>query len=85
MTVAEAVRAATPGGAEALRRGDIGRLVPGRRADLVVLEAPTAAWLGYRPGVDLVRTVIRAGAVVAGCLAVTGLTSLMTMSTGGRS
>jgi imidazolonepropionase len=66
MTIPEAVRAATAGGADALQRGDIGRLIPGRRADLVVLEAPTAAWLGYRPGVALVRTVVRAGAVVAG-------------------
>jgi imidazolonepropionase len=66
MTIPEAVRAATAGGAEALQRADIGRLVPGRRADLVVLEAPTAAWLGYRPGVDLVRAVVRAGVLVAG-------------------
>jgi imidazolonepropionase len=66
MTIPEAVRAATAGGADALRRTDIGRLVPGRRADLVVLEAPTAAWLGYRPGVDLVRAVVRAGVLVAG-------------------
>jgi imidazolonepropionase len=66
MTITEAVRAATAGGAAALQRGDIGRLVPGRRADLVVLEAPTAAWLGYRPGVDLVRAVVCAGDLVAG-------------------
>lgn len=66
MTLHEALTAATAGGAAALRRGDIGRLVPGRRADLVVLEAPSALWLGYRPGVDLVTAVVRAGQLVAG-------------------
>lgn len=66
MTLHEALTAATAGGAAALRRGDIGRLVPGRRADLVVLEAPSALWLGYRPGVDLVAAVVRAGQLVAG-------------------
>ena len=66
MTIPEAVRAATAGGAQALQRSDIGRLVPGCRADLLLLEAPTAAWLGYRPGVDLIRAVVRAGTLVAG-------------------
>jgi len=66
MTLDEALWAATAGGAAALRRPDLGRLVPGCRADLVVLEAPTALWLGYRPGVDLVRTVVRGGHLVAG-------------------
>ena len=41
MTPAEAVRAATVGGAKALRRNDIGWLGVGARADLVVLDAPT--------------------------------------------
>jgi imidazolonepropionase len=66
MTVDEAVRAATAGGADALRRADVGRLAAGRRADLVVLEAPTVAWLGYRPGVHLVAAVVRDGRLVAG-------------------
>jgi imidazolonepropionase len=66
MTLDEALEAATAGGADALRRDDIGRLTPGRRADLVVLEAPTAAWLGYRPGVALVTAVLREGELVAG-------------------
>ncbi|GAB2778279.1 imidazolonepropionase [Nocardioides salsibiostraticola] len=54
MTPAEAVYAATATGAAALEREDIGRLVPGHRADLVVLDAPTHAHLAYRPGVPLV-------------------------------
>lgn len=54
MTVPEAVRAATLGGAEALRRDDIGHLRPGARADYVVLAAPSYVHLAYRPGVPLV-------------------------------
>ncbi|GAB6984195.1 imidazolonepropionase [Nocardioides pyridinolyticus] len=54
MTPAEAVHAATYRGAEALDRDDVGALVPGRRADLVVLDAPSHVHLAYRPGVPLV-------------------------------
>lgn len=61
MTPAEAVWAATAGGARALRRTDIGRLVPGARADVLLLEAPSHLHLAYRPGVPLARAVWRAG------------------------
>ncbi|MGD0557388.1 MAG: imidazolonepropionase [Streptosporangiaceae bacterium] len=61
MTTAEAVWAATAGGARALRRDDVGRLVPGARADLVVLDAPSHVYLAYRPGVPLVTSVWRDG------------------------
>ncbi|WP_402373897.1 imidazolonepropionase [Isoptericola rhizosphaerae] len=61
MTVAEAVRAATAGGAAALRRSDVGRLSPGARADLVVLDAPSRTYLAYRPGVPLVSHVWKEG------------------------
>jgi imidazolonepropionase len=54
MTVAEALRAATLGGAEALRRDDVGHLRPGARADYAVLAAPSYVHLAYRPGVPLV-------------------------------
>jgi len=54
MTPDEALRAATVGGATALRRTDVGRLSPGAGADAVVLDAPTPAHLVYRPGVPLV-------------------------------
>jgi len=57
MTPAEAVHAATAGGAAALGRADVGALVPGRRADVVLLEAPSHVHLAYRPGVPLVRQV----------------------------
>ncbi len=54
MTPAEAVHAATATGAAALDRDDVGSLLPGKRADLVVLDAPTHVHLAYRPGVPLV-------------------------------
>ena len=53
ITPAEAVVAATAGGARALRREDVGRLVVGARADLAVLDAPSHTHLAYRPGVPL--------------------------------
>ncbi|OJF10948.1 imidazolonepropionase [Couchioplanes caeruleus] len=61
MTPAEAVRAATVGGARALRRDDIGVLRPGARADAVVLDAPSHLHLAYRPGVPLISTVLHDG------------------------
>ncbi|MDQ1036700.1 imidazolonepropionase [Streptomyces sp. V3I8] len=66
MTPDEAVWSATAGGAAALRRDDIGRLVPGARADLLVLDAPSHVHLAYRPGVPLVSAVWREGAEVSG-------------------
>jgi imidazolonepropionase len=59
LSVDEALFAATRGGATALRRDDIGHLVVGARCDLVVLNAPRAAHLAYRPGSSLVREVWR--------------------------
>ena len=61
MSAEEAVRAATLGGAKALRRDDIGWLGPGARADLVVLDTPSPAHLVYRPGVPLVHRTIVGG------------------------
>ena len=55
MTPAEALHAATVGGARALRRNDIGRVAVGARADLAVLEAPSYEHLAYRPGMPLAR------------------------------
>jgi imidazolonepropionase len=57
MTPAEAVHAATAMGAAALDRDDVGVLLPGRRADLVLLDAPSHVHLAYRPGVPLVNGV----------------------------
>lgn len=65
MSVDEAVRAATLAGARALRRdrgeGAVGVLRPGTRADVHVLDAPSATWLAYRPGVPLTYAVWRRG------------------------
>ena len=60
LTPAEALFAATAGGAAALRRTDVGHLTPGARADLVVLDAPTYTHLAYRPGVPLIHQVLSA-------------------------
>ena len=55
LTPAEALYAATVGGARALRRTDIGRIAVGLRADLTVLDAPSYLHLAYRPGMPLTR------------------------------
>lgn len=64
LTPDEALWAATQGGASALGLEDRGAVAPGRRADLVVLDAPNATHLAYRPGTDLVRSVVIGGAVI---------------------
>ncbi|MEU4344306.1 imidazolonepropionase [Nocardia sp. NPDC023852] len=61
LSVAEAVYAATAGGAAALRRDDVGSIRVGARADLQVLDAPSVAHLAYRPGVPLTPAVWRFG------------------------
>ncbi|MET8051416.1 imidazolonepropionase [Streptosporangium sp. NPDC005286] len=61
MTPLEAIRAATYGGARALRRGDVGTLRVGTRGNLVILDAPTYVHLAYRPGVPLVTQVWKEG------------------------
>lgn len=61
MTPAEAVWAATAGGAKALRRDDVGSLRIGARADAIALDAPSYLHLAYRPGVPLIREVFKDG------------------------
>lgn len=68
LTVAEALWAATVGGARSLQREDVGRLVPGARADLVVLDAPSPDHLVYRPGMPLVAATMEGGRIVAGAV-----------------
>jgi imidazolonepropionase len=63
MTIEEAIAAATSGGAAALRRNDIGRLAPGCRADMVMLDAPSFTHLVYRPGVPLVAATLIGGEI----------------------
>ncbi|TDD86233.1 imidazolonepropionase [Actinomadura rubrisoli] len=61
MTPAEAVWAATAGGARALRRTDVGHLAPGARADVHILDAPSHIHLAYRPGVPQTAAVWKSG------------------------
>jgi len=61
MSPAEALHAATAMGAAALDRDDVGVIAPGKRADLVLLDAPSYLHLAYRPGVPLVAGVWQAG------------------------
>ena len=70
LSVHEAVRAATYGGALALGRESgtdvdgeraVGSIAVGHRADLHLLNAPSATHLAYRPGMPLTRAVWRAG------------------------
>lgn len=61
LTPAEALRAATAGGAAALRRDDVGVLAPGMRADFVTLAAPSYIHLAYRPGVPIIDSVVVGG------------------------
>jgi imidazolonepropionase len=68
MTCDEALWSATAGGAQALRRSDVGNLRVGSRADLVLLDAASHIHLAYRPGVQQVRAVIRGGKTVVGSI-----------------
>ncbi|MCZ2402882.1 imidazolonepropionase [Paenarthrobacter sp. Z7-10] len=70
LSVAEAVRAATYGGALALgvERGEdadgrraVGSIAVGHRADLHVLAGPSATHLAYRPGMPMTHAVWRRG------------------------
>lgn len=61
----EALAAATVNAAHVIGLGDrIGRLVPGYRADLVVLDAPTFEAVPYRPDHDAVAAVVCGGELV---------------------
>ena len=65
LSVPQAIRAATHGGARALGRADdIGALVPGMRADIIVVDVPTHEHLAYRLGGTVVDTVIKNGTVI---------------------
>lgn len=61
MSPAEALLAATLGGARALGRTDVGHLTVGARADFAVLDAPSYLHLAYRPGVPLVSSSFKEG------------------------
>jgi imidazolonepropionase len=64
LTVDQAITAATIGGARSLGFDDRGYIAAGAVADLVVLDAPSATHLVYRPGANLVRQVFKHGVAV---------------------
>jgi imidazolonepropionase len=67
MTVEEALTAATLNAAYSLRISEeTGSLEEGKKADLIILDAPNYLHLVYHFGVNLVRAVFRDGRPVAG-------------------
>lgn len=66
MSPAEALLAATVGGARALGRTDVGHLAIGARADFALLDAPSYLHLAYRPGVPLIHSVWKNGVQLSG-------------------
>jgi imidazolonepropionase len=62
LTIEETLTAMTLNAAATLDlAGEIGTLEPGKRADLVVLDAPDLLHLAYHYGVNPVRSVVKAG------------------------
>jgi imidazolonepropionase len=62
MTVEESLTAATLNGAHSLRlAGETGSIEPGKRADFVLIDAPSYLHLVYHFGVNLVTAVFRDG------------------------
>lgn len=65
MLPSEALVAATINAAHAIGEdAEAGSLEPGKRADLLVMDAPTWHFLNYRLGVNQVHTVLKEGKVV---------------------
>jgi imidazolonepropionase len=65
LSAEEALRAATRGGAAALRRPDLGHLTPGAVGDLVVLAGEHYVDVAYHPGMDRVARVVAGGEIVS--------------------
>jgi imidazolonepropionase len=64
LTPAQAIAAATINAARAIQRdAETGSVETGKKADLLVLEAPVHGHLGYRFGTNLVRQVVKNGHV----------------------
>lgn len=64
LTPAQAIVAATLNAARAIHLDHaVGSLEVGKRADLIILDAPDYRHLGYRYGANLVKTVIKSGQI----------------------
>jgi imidazolonepropionase len=66
LTPAEAVAAATSGGAAALQLDNVGVLRVGAHCDLAILESDRWLDIAYHMGAGGVRTTVRRGEVIAG-------------------
>ncbi len=65
LTPDEALVAVTINAAHALGLGEeIGSIEPGKQADLVVWDVPTATQIPYWPGADLAKVVVKRGRIV---------------------
>ena len=65
LTPEEVLTAVTLNGAAAIRMADkVGSVEPGKQGDLVIWDAPDLDYICYRVGSNLVKTVIKKGAVV---------------------
>ncbi|MDX1623780.1 MAG: imidazolonepropionase, partial [Gemmatimonadota bacterium] len=64
LTIAEAVRAATAGGARALGRDDRGTLAVGALGDVALFRAPDVTHLAYHYGINHTFATVRGGRIV---------------------
>jgi len=65
MTSSEAITAATINAAHAINRAQtVGSLEAGKKADIIILNAPNHKFLGYRFGTNLIDKVIKNGNLV---------------------
>jgi imidazolonepropionase len=65
LSSAEAITASTINAAHAIdKAGEVGSLEVGKKADVVILDAPNHRFLGYHYGVNMVDKVIKNGRVV---------------------
>jgi len=60
-SAAEVFEAATLGGARALRRTDLGRLAPGAKADIVIIDLETRDSLRFGPVRDPIKALVECG------------------------
>jgi imidazolonepropionase len=65
LSPAEALSACTANAAHVLGLNDVGRLAPGYRADVLVLDAPDWRYLAYHLGGDRFAARIKSGRVLA--------------------
>ena len=65
LTIEQALNAVTINAAYAIdRQQQVGSLAVGKDLDLLLLDIPDYQYLAYHPGIDPVRTVLKAGKIV---------------------